>query len=596
MSVYQQGDKARERDGDGKKKKDIGDEIGAAVENFAKDFSKGFNSMFGGGKEKKWTKKGEGHTLGTAADDEARRQARLAALEANGAGSSSAAATPRQPAPARPASGAAASAVAAAEARAKGVTGAAARPRAPVPPGVSKAAEPAARSSFPGQGHLAAPPESAYAAQIQMLREMGFEGGAATRALEKSSGDVERAVELLSPTDGGAAAAAPPPEVGVASPWVLSAAAEVGAPDAPALAAALSGMRGGGAALGLIRKLVGNVRDAPSDSKFRRVRLTNPKIAATLAGRVEALCLLSACGFALGASGEAAEMTDASAADAAALEAACGVLDDAIACAAAGGPPVPVGPTDIKVLVPSEGRPMTFDEVSDDFYQISGAEAKAIMEMNAARRKDEETLKTREQREAEVAVAPAPARMPRVRASMRAIVRDRGAVLTGAAMPSARRAPSQAARKKRVYRKAMIRVRFPDGVVLQATFSSAATVGAVLQWVEGSLRCPGHAFELSVARGSALSDLGLTLEQAELAPAALLNFRCPTAEQVQPPYLSASLMASVQELGSEAIPEGILLGGAGERSFQEAALAAGPGRVRPEAGGAARTPKWMMKR
>ena len=62
----------------------------------------------------------------------------------------------------------------------------------------------------------------------------------------------------------------------------------------------------------------------------------------------------------------------------------------------------------------------------------------------------------------------------------------------------------------------------------QATFSVKAPVSLLLQWVADCLRQPGHAFELSLPRGKPLSDMDATLEAAELAPAALLNFRLGT--------------------------------------------------------------------
>ena len=89
--VYSRGDanrpleneKKKDKDKGDKKKKDIGDEIGAAFDKMGKGISDFF-----GGKEKKWEKKGGGHQLGTAADAEAARQARLAALSGGAAGSS----------------------------------------------------------------------------------------------------------------------------------------------------------------------------------------------------------------------------------------------------------------------------------------------------------------------------------------------------------------------------------------------------------------------------------------------------------------------------------------------------------------------------
>ena len=62
-----------------------------------------------------------------------------------------------------------------------------------------------------------------------------------------------------------------------------------------------------------------------------------------------------------------------------------------------------------------------------DFYEMTGAEAKDMMAAAAAKREQESVLRTKATREME------------------------------------------AARKKRVYRKALVRVRFPDGVTLQAT-------------------------------------------------------------------------------------------------------------------------------
>eukprot|EP00325_Prymnesiales_sp_UTEX-LB-985_P003862 CAMPEP_0174699400 /NCGR_PEP_ID=MMETSP1094-20130205/4693_1 /TAXON_ID=156173 /ORGANISM="Chrysochromulina brevifilum, Strain UTEX LB 985" /LENGTH=90 /DNA_ID=CAMNT_0015896721 /DNA_START=87 /DNA_END=355 /DNA_ORIENTATION=+ len=82
MSVYSRGDANREKEDDKKKKKpDVLDEMSNAFEQVGKDLSVGFSNLFSGGKEKKWSKKGEGHTLGTAADAEAAREARLAALQ-----------------------------------------------------------------------------------------------------------------------------------------------------------------------------------------------------------------------------------------------------------------------------------------------------------------------------------------------------------------------------------------------------------------------------------------------------------------------------------------------------------------------------------
>lgn len=342
MSVYKKGDQNRDDDDKKKNKKDIGDNIADAFDNMGKAFDNFF-----GGKEKKWEKKGGGHTLGTAADAEAARQARLAALSASGAGSSSSAAAPPVR---RPPSAGVTAAAQAAEAR---LAGGGVANRAPRATAAATTAAPRQLDKelglFPGQGHSLAPQPS-FSAEVAMLEEMGFAAAAAREALAQCSGNVERAVELLSSSavTGAAAAAEPPPQSAVSATAAAAAAAATPA-DVEAFATRLSAVPQGGASLQMVRKLVGNVRDAPSEPKFRKVRLTNPKVMSALGGRVDSIALLAACGFRLDASTEHAEMSDESAADAARLAAACDALDAAIALAAAGGPPVPEGPDDIKV-------------------------------------------------------------------------------------------------------------------------------------------------------------------------------------------------------------------------------------------------------
>ena len=219
--------------------------------------------------------------------------------------------------------------------------------------------------------------------------------------------------------------------------------------------------------------------------------------------------------------------------------------------AANGGPPVPPGPTDVKVLVAPEGQPMRFDEVGDDFYALTPAEAKAIMEANAAKRAKEERFLTREQREAE--------RM----------------------------------KSRRLYRKAMIRVRFPDGIVLQATFAAASPVSLILTWVEEALREPGQPFELAIARGQPLSELTMSIEHSDLAPAALLNFRCTNPGGMNPPYLHGGLMGRAEMMGAEAIPQGY----GGESAAGQGAMGAQemPGGGRPPPRDPNKAPAWMRQ-
>ena len=86
------------------------------------------------------------------------------------------------------------------------------------------------------------------------------------------------------------------------------------------------------------------------------------------------------------------------------------------------------------------------------------------------------------------------------------------------------------------------------------------------------LREPAHAFELSLPRSKPLTDLEASLEAAELAPAALLNFRLADLEQFHPPYLTAELLSQGQPLSdaTQAYPQGF-----GAADAQQLALAHG---------------------
>jgi len=95
-----------------------------------------------------------------------------------------------------------------------------------------------------------------------------------------------------------------------------------------------------------------------------------------------------------------------------------------------------------------------------------------------------------------------------------------------------------------------------------------------------------------VARGQPLSEMALSLEDAELAPAAMLNFRPTLPGGMAPPYLHAGLMASLQVMGEEQIPQGY--GGEGATPALGSVGAPGGGGM----GGGRdpnRVPAWMRQ-
>ena len=288
---------------------------------------------------------------------------------------------------------------------------------------------------------------------------------------------------------------------------------------------------GGRAAATVLAKLAGNVLGAPDEPKYRRVRLTNPRIAAAVEGRPRR------CGCSDSSASSSTRrrrdgdddacfvaMADAAAHDEATLLCAHKALDallrgDAAAIAGAAPPPprlapAPIGPVDVKVIRASDERANKVDALPDDFYEVSGAEAKAAVAAAAAKREADSTLKTSATREAE------------------------------------------AARRRRRYRKAIVRVRFPDGTMLQGTFGARATVAHVLGWVSDG-REPGGEFELAPQRGAPLRDATLDLEAA-----ALRARRRPQLRRRRPRGVPAALshrraVGDARVVEAEALPEGV---------------------------------------
>ncbi|XP_057777537.1 plant UBX domain-containing protein 2 [Salvia miltiorrhiza] len=92
----------------------------------------------------------------------------------------------------------------------------------------------------------------------------------------------------------------------------------------------------------------------------------------------------------------------------------------------------------------------------------------------------------------------------------------------------------QAKASRRQYNKTVIRIQFPDGVVLQAIFSPWEQTGALYELVSNALKDPSLEFELLhpvlvkrrvIPHYPAAGEKGITLEEEDLVPAALIKFR-----------------------------------------------------------------------
>ena len=119
-------------------------------------------------------------------------------------------------------------------------------------------------------------------------------------------------------------------------------------------------------------------------------------------------------------------------------------------------------------------------------------------------------------------------------------------------------------RELRRYRFTLIRVRLPDGMLLQGTFRATAQLSTLRTVVEESIRedLAWVPFALSSQTGHRFSDTDNALSLAELglAPAAVVNFTWDQSvladiqresggnEGVAPPYLNEALMSTISSL------------------------------------------------
>lgn len=113
------------------------------------------------------------------------------------------------------------------------------------------------------------------------------------------------------------------------------------------------------------------------------------------------------------------------------------------------------------------------------------------------------------------------------------------------------------------HRFALIRVRFPDGFVIQGKFKPSEPVSAVKAWVQGCLSLPDRLFYLStmppVQRVTEGKLGGQSLAELDLSPACLLNFWWSDGINDVgagiPPMITPALVARAETLCTEAMPE-----------------------------------------
>ncbi|RUS68864.1 hypothetical protein EGW08_023375 [Elysia chlorotica] len=113
-------------------------------------------------------------------------------------------------------------------------------------------------------------------------------------------------------------------------------------------------------------------------------------------------------------------------------------------------------------------------------------------------------------------------------------------------------------RELRKYRYALLRIRFPDGVILQGVFRANESVKSVFEFVRENLQNNWIPFHLATGTGSKLQEEEGTLAELGLAPATLLNFSWDASvisevaaqqgQAITKVYLTEDLLSKIQQL------------------------------------------------
>lgn len=230
----------------------------------------------------------------------------------------------------------------------------------------------------------------------------------------------------------------------------------------------------------MLGKYLDNIIEHPGEEKYQRIRAGNKVLTEKVLALRGAHEFLQAVGFEqktiAGADGTSDDFLVLNAERASDLER-LRSMKEILSIAEPIRPELDRG---IRVFSPSAKA--TKFEVSNEFYAVSAEEIKREMEIRKEAVEKFGMLRTKEMRE-----------------------KDR-------------------IRELRRYRFCLIRVRFPNGILLQGTFRASEKFAAVRAFVADSLEHEWIPFALSNHLGSKLTDENLTLAELDLAPASLIQF------------------------------------------------------------------------
>ncbi|XP_047048405.1 plant UBX domain-containing protein 2-like [Lolium rigidum] len=267
------------------------------------------------------------------------------------------------------------------------------------------------------------------------------------------------------------------------------------------------------AAVEVAKRLLANLLREPGNDKFRRVRLANPRIKDAVADRDGGLDLLEAAGFAVGdQGGELFAVMDEPPSDArlAGIRRAVLLLERSHPSAPV-QTPVEAAPKEsgrsgadeqkevnrivdrqIRVFFNVPGSSVAETDAPDSFYKLSSEEVSKEARMRRERLEQSRLLIPKSYKEKQ----------------------------------------ALAARQK--YKQAVIRIQFPDGVILQGVFLPAEATGSLYEFVASALKqpslefdliCPGFPRSRVLPHSPNVGERARTLQDEDLVPSALLKFK-----------------------------------------------------------------------
>ncbi|CAK9150325.1 unnamed protein product [Ilex paraguariensis] len=284
----------------------------------------------------------------------------------------------------------------------------------------------------------------------------------------------------------------------------------------------------------VVLKLLGNVVREPENAKFRKIRMGNPKIREALGDVPGGVELLECVGFELKEEGgEMWAVMDVPSGER------IGLIKNAIlflepqkvedlptTAPIKIDEPVELKKVDrqIRVFFAVPERVAAKIDLPDSFYNLSLEELRREADMRKKKMAESQLLIPKSYKEKQ----------------------------------------NKAARKR--YRKTLIRVQFPDGLVLQGVFSPWEPTSALYEFVSSALKEPSLEFELVhpvvikrrvIPHFPAAGDKVTTLEEEDLVPTALIKFRhietdsivftglCNELLEISEPLLTDSAVPSV---------------------------------------------------